>query len=160
MKRIVAFTLGLMVASTFGLFAEEKGTTYGTGVKLTTATKVADLLAAPDQYLGKQVRVDGTVKAVCQNMGCWIQIADDEKSEGIQFKVDDGVIVFPKDAKGKRASAEGTFERLPAEGEGEAAADQAKEHADHAKEHAEHAKVAADVKPPAFRIKATGAVIY
>ena len=158
MKRIVAFILGFMVAATLGLSAEEKGTTYGTGVKLTTVTKVADLLASPDQYLGKHVRVDGTVKAVCQNMGCWIQIADDEKSEGIQFKVDDGVIVFPKDAKGKRASAEGTFERLPAEGE--AAAADVKEHADHAKEHAEQAKDAAAAKPPAFRIKATGAVIY
>lgn len=155
--------------------AEEKGTVFGTGVKLQTAVKVADLLAAPEQYLGKTVRVDGTVKAVCQNMGCWIQIADAPDGPAVQFKVDDGVIVFPKDAAGRRASAEGTFEAMPAEEDHEAAhAKEAAQHAEHGKQpeaaqhagHAEHAKQpeaakpAAAAEPPKYRVKATGAVIY
>ncbi len=153
MKRalLAAFVIA-MAASLAG--AEEKGTTYGAGVKQQTAVKVADLLAAPDTYLGKTVRVDGIVQAVCQNMGCWIQIGDDEKSKGIQFKVDDGAIVFPKDGKGRKASAEGTFEEI-------GAADAEAQHAERAQQ-AQPAK-AADAKPaeaPAYRIKATGAVIY
>jgi len=178
-KRLIAAVCAMLLGGAM-LAAEEKGTTFGTGVKLQTAVKVADLLAAPDQYLGKTVRVDGTVKAVCQNMGCWIQIADAPDGPAVQFKVDDGVIVFPKDAAGRRASAEGTFEAMPAEEDHEAGhattpdqhaehAKAAAQHAEHAKEaaqHAEHAKQpeaakpAAAAEPPKYRVKATGAVIY
>jgi hypothetical protein len=147
MKRTVFFALALAAVTSLAVSADEKGTTYGNGVKLTTSVKVADLLAMPDHYVGKNVRVDGTVRAVCQEMGCWIQIADDEKTDGIQFKVDDGVIVFPKDAKGKRASAEGAFEKISA---GDP----------HAAEAAKHAEQQGVTKAPQYRIKATGAVVY
>ena len=150
MKRMFLFAAAMAAVASLTLSAQEaaKGTSFGEGVKLTTSVKVADLLSKPADYMGKTVRVDGTVRAVCQNMGCWIQIADDEKSDGIQFKVDDGVIVFPKDAQGKRASAEGTFERIAAGDAHEA--EQAKQAA---------AKDAA-AKAPEYRIKATGAIIY
>jgi hypothetical protein len=150
MKRLL-MALGVAIVASAGLVAEEKGTIYGDGVKLTTSVKVADLLATPDQFLGRKVRVDGTIRAVCQSMGCWIQLADAEQSDGIQFKVDDGVIVFPKDAKGKRASAEGTFEKIAADAEHEA------EHAADAQHAANQPPVS---QPPKYRIKATGAVIY
>jgi hypothetical protein len=45
-------------------------------------------------------------------MGCWIELQDPKLGKGLRFKVDDGVIVFPVSAKGKRASAEGTFQRI------------------------------------------------
>lgn len=154
MKRVLLVCCLVTLAGSLAS-AAEKGTRYGAGVTQETAIKVADLLAAPERYLGKTVRVDGVVQAVCQNMGCWIQIGDDEQGKGIQFKVDDGVIVFPKDGKGRKASAEGTFEKIDAGAPEEAA------HAEHAKD-AKDAK-AADVQPaaaPAYRIKATGAIIY
>ena len=44
---------------------------------------------------------------VCKERGCWIKVASDKEFESIRFKVDDGVIVFPLDAKGKTARAEG-----------------------------------------------------
>ncbi len=150
MKRMFLFAAAMAAVASLALSAQEaaKGTSFGEGVKLTTSVKVADLLSKPADYTGKTVRVDGTVRAVCQNMGCWIQIADDEKSDGIQFKVDDGVIVFPKDAKGKRASAEGTFERI-------AAGD-----AHEAEQATQAAAKDAPAKAPEYRIKATGAIIY
>lgn len=153
MKRMV-WTIVLACAAASVVSAQEKGTKYGAGITQPAAVKVAELLAAPDTYLGKTVRVDGIVQAVCQTMGCWIQIGDDEQSKGIQFKVDDGVIVFPKDGKGRRASAEGTFEKIGADAEETA-------HAEHAKS-VTNAK-ALEAKPadvPSYRIKATGAVIY
>jgi hypothetical protein len=140
----------LVAATSLAVMAAESGTTYGQGVKLTTSVKVAELLATPNQFLGKTVRIDGTVRAVCQEMGCWIQISDEPTSDGIQFKVDDGVIVFPKDAKGKRASAEGTFERI---GEGA-------EHVDPVRAAKEPGTEVVAAKVPEFRIKATGAIIY
>ena len=146
MKRVVLLLLVCLIVPLAA--SEEKGTKYGSGVTQEKAVKVADLLAAPDTYLGKTVRVDGVVQAVCQTMGCWIQLGDDENGTGIQFKVDDGVIVFPKDGKGHKASAEGTFEKIAA---GDA----------HEKEHAkETSGHAAPAGAPKYRIKATGAVIF
>jgi hypothetical protein len=127
--------------------AEEKGTTYGTGVTLQTSVTVADLLKSPEDHVGKTVRVDGVVQAVCQTMGCWIQLGDEEDTQGIQFKVDDGVIVFPKDGKGRKASAEGTFERIAL---GDA----------HEIEHARETMKQTGSEAPKYRIRATGAVIY
>jgi hypothetical protein len=153
MKRLLLVgALGLTVMAT-GLRAEEKGTKYGNGVTLSTSVTVAELLATPDAYLGKTVRVDGVVASVCEHMGCWIQIADHEGAPGIQFKVEDGVIVFPKDGQGRRASAEGVFESMPAETEHAAAnASGAHEHGD--------PKEATPVEPPQYRVKATGAVLF
>ena len=147
MKRLLLAAMCVCMAASLGA-SEEKGTKYGAGVTQETAVKVADLLATPDNYLGKTVRVDGVVQAVCQSMGCWIQLGDDENGKGIQFKVDDGVIVFPKDGKGRKASAEGTFEKIAT---GDA----------HEAEHAKETKQqTGSPEAPKYRIKATGAVVY
>lgn len=122
---LVACVLGLG-----GLALASEGTKYGEGVTLSTATPIADILAAPETYLGKTVRVDGTVSAVCEEMGCWIELSDPALKKGLRFKVEDGVIVFPVSAKGRQASAQGAVEKL---GEGERAT---------------------------YRVKATGAVVY
>ena len=44
---------------------------------------------------------------VCKKRGCWIKLAGDKEFESIRFKVEDGVMVFPMEAKGKTARAEG-----------------------------------------------------
>jgi len=142
MNRILAILVGIMCGAALVVAAE--GTKYGKGVTLDTATSVATLLATPEAYVGKTVRVDGVVTNVCQEMGCWIEIADDDKGPGLQFKVDDGVIVFPKEAKGRRASAEGTFEAIGTPDEA-------------AREQQQKSELKA---PPRYRIKAMGAVIY
>jgi len=45
-------------------------------------------------------------------MGCWINVKDASTSEVIQVKVDDGVIVFPKDGAGKKVVAQGKLEKV------------------------------------------------
>ncbi len=104
---------GCALLTTTATLADEAGKTYGRGVTLRTAVPVRALLETPEQYVGKTVRVDGTVSAVCQHMGCWLEIADPDLGRGVRFKVQDGVIVFPRDAAGRQASAEGTFEEIP-----------------------------------------------
>jgi len=122
--------------------AQEK---FGEGVTIQEATPIASLVDQPEAWLGKPVRVDGVVKAVCEEMGCWMELADPATGKSIQFKVDDGVIVFPVSAKGKRASAQGALERVPDNEEHEMGG----EHP----QHEEQAKLK-------FRVRATGAVIY
>ena len=57
--------------------------------------------------LGKRVKVRGAIVDVCEMKGCWIALASDQGFQTIRFKVDDGVIVFPMDAKGLTATVEG-----------------------------------------------------
>lgn len=83
---------------------------YGGGVELEESTSIAALLADPDAYLGKTVRVEGGVLDVCPRKGCWIEIGEAEQN--IQIKVDDGVIVFPTSARGKIAAAQGVVEAI------------------------------------------------
>jgi hypothetical protein len=80
---------------------------YGKEITLKEPTRVSDILANPAKYDGKRVLVEGAVVDVCKKRGCWIKVAGDREFESIQFKVEDGVIVFPMEAKGKTARAEG-----------------------------------------------------
>jgi hypothetical protein len=72
---------------------------------------IATLLAHPDDYAGKTVQVKGKITEVCQMMGCWMDLVGDG-GQKIRIKVNDGEIVFPKDASGKAAVAEGRFTKI------------------------------------------------
>jgi hypothetical protein len=80
---------------------------YGKEITLKEPMRVSDILANPGTYDGKKVLVEGAVVDVCKKRGCWIKLASDKEFESIRFKVEDGVIVFPMEAKGKTARAEG-----------------------------------------------------
>ena len=95
-------------------------TRLGAGVSLKDATSIKALVERPREYLGQTVRVDGVATAVCSHMGCWMAVAapDDPTGPTVRLKVDDGVIVFPVTAKGKKVSAEGVFETVGGTAEG------------------------------------------
>jgi hypothetical protein len=121
-------------------------------VSMAEVTSIARLLKDPAQFEGKTVRVEGTVKAVCAHMGCWMALASTDAADAptLRLKVDDGVIVFPVSAKGHRAAAQGVVERVAAtDAEGKEAA-------------GEHAKAEGKAKDAAsqWHIKATGAIVY
>ena len=69
---------------------------------------IASLLAHADDYVGKTVQVKGKITEVCQMMGCWMDLSN-ENGQSIHIKVNDGEIEFPKDSAGKTALAEGQF---------------------------------------------------
>jgi hypothetical protein len=99
----------------FGLTAA--AATLGAGVTSKEVVSVSAILENPTRYVGKTVAVAGTIVEVCAARGCWIDLAGDKPHQTLRIKVDDGVIVFPLDAKGKVATAEGIFTRIdvPAE---------------------------------------------
>jgi hypothetical protein len=141
----------LMLVVLLGISAIAAGddAKLGKGVTVKQATPIAALVAKPDEYVGKTVRVDGVARAVCTEMGCWMSLVVDDadpSSPTVRLKVDDGAIVFPATAKGKKVSAQGVFEAI-------ASTDA------HSKEAAsEHLKVDPNAQPK-YQIKATGAVI-
>lgn len=137
---------GILALAVTVTAAEE--TKLGAGVTLKEATPIEALVATPADYVGKTVRVDGVATAVCEEMGCWLAVAPeaDPKGKTVRLKVEDGVIVFPITAKGKKVSAEGVFEAI---GTDDAHSNEAA--GEHGKHDAEASKT--------YQIKATGAVI-
>ena len=141
-------TLFCAAVLALGTLSAGQDTKLGAGVTLKDATPLKALSEKPADYVGKTVRVDGVATAVCEDMGCWLAIAPEGDLKGVtvRLKVEDGVIVFPLSAKGKKVSAEGVFEEIDSkDGHGKEAAG----------EHAKH-DAAASKK---YQIKATGAVI-
>jgi hypothetical protein len=125
---------------------------FGAGVSMTETTPIESVLAAPSTFAGKTLRVEGTVTAVCAHEGCWMALTPDGRADGptIRLKVDDGVIVFPVTAKGRKAVAQGVFERVGGDPEGPEAAS----------EHAKQSAKALSEASKNWQIKATGALVY
>lgn len=105
--------VGLVAAAPLPGDKDEK---LGKGVTLKEATPISELFASPEKFVGKTVRIDGVVTAVCQEMGCWMALGESADAKNtVRLKVNhDGKIVFPISAKGKMASAEGVFEKISA----------------------------------------------
>ena len=134
--------------------AAPKGQTFGAGVKLTETTTVGAILAAPKEYSGKTVRVEGMVTDVCPKRGCWFELAGDKPGQKLRFKVTDGEMVFPMDSKGRKAVAEGTVSVT------ELTLEQTKQRAEYeAKEYGKTYDPASITEPAvSVRIDGTGAV--
>ena len=84
------------------------GEAFGEQMTLDEITPIATVLAAPDEWKGKLVRVEGTVTDVCPRKGCWMSLREGEAA--IRIKVEDDVIRFPMEAKERQAAAEGMVE--------------------------------------------------
>ena len=108
-QRVLCFGLLLVVLASV-VYADES---YGSGVKVAEATPISKILADPDAYVGKTVRIEGKILDVCPMKGCWMELAGENGKESLKVKVDDGVMVFPVTSKGKLAVAEGTVEAIP-----------------------------------------------
>ncbi len=102
------FCFSMVVSSI--LVAEEMK--FGEAITLKAVTEIGAILAEPDAFVGKNVRIEGKVVDVCAHQGCWMEIVGDKPEHHIQAKVQDGVIVFPQEAKGKSAVVEGEVQKL------------------------------------------------
>jgi len=111
MKRFLILSIVIWALAAAPAMAGETGT-YGDGVTLTEAIAIDTLIANADDYVGKNVRVDGVITGVCKKRGCWMQVTDPDSGNGVRIKVEDGVIVFPYTSMGQKASAEGIFEAI------------------------------------------------
>lgn len=111
LRRVLFLGLLLIVAAAVPVVCG--GETYGSGVNAAESTPISRILADPDAYVGKTVRIEGKVLDVCPMKGCWMELAGEDGRQSLKVKVDDGVIVFPVTAKGRLAVAEGTVEAIP-----------------------------------------------
>jgi hypothetical protein len=145
-RAYLAISAALVIA--FATLHAQKSETYGTGVTLKETTPLAQVIDKPASFEGKTLRVEGTVTAVCMHMGCWMALTPTQASDSrtMLIKVDDGVIVFPPSAKGRRAVAQGVVERIGGSPEGQEAA-------------SEQARTTGSAAPT-WQLKATGALVF
>lgn len=105
MRLFLAFTLtaALLMAGEMKL---------GAPLALKKQTSISALDSQPAGFVNKQVQVKGKVVEVCEKAGCWMNLVDTKTNAKVRIKVKDGEIVFPKEAIGKLAVAEGTFTKI------------------------------------------------
>jgi hypothetical protein len=127
----------------------------GKPLTLKEPMSIQELVSAPDQYLTKTVQVRGKVTDVCQMMGCWMELVEAGTAARVRIKVEDGVIVFPKDSVGKTVLAEGVFTKL--EMTREQAIEQAKHEAEMNKRSFDPSTIKGAVT--IYQIQGTGAVV-
>jgi hypothetical protein len=85
---------------------------YGEKLSDGEVVAISALLDQPDEYVGKTVKIEGRITGVCAHRGCWIEVAGDQDFQSMRVKVEDGVIVFPAEAVGHVATAEGVFTKI------------------------------------------------
>lgn len=152
MKLINLFSI--LIISVFisaAAVAQEK---YGNEITLEEKTEISAIMSSPEEYLGKKVLVEGEIVSVCQHMGCWMEVAN-EDGEKIKVKVKDGEIVFPKDGAGRRALVEGEIYKIELDEE------EAKDYYEHMAEESDQEFDPSSVTGPVtiYQIKGFGAVI-
>ena len=143
-------------AATAPAKSEAKGKSFGAGVKLSETTPIDTILANPKDWNGKTVRVEGMITDVCPKRGCWMELAGSQPGQKLRFKVTDGEMVFPMDAKGQRATAEGVVAVK------EMSIEESKQYAEYqAKEYGKPYDPASITQPTVVaRIDGTGAIIH
>ena len=78
----------------------------GTPLTVTQRTPLADIVATPGRFAGQTVRVEGTVTAVCQAAGCWMQLSDDEHR--VHVKMHGHSFFIPRTATGRHVRVQAT----------------------------------------------------
>ncbi len=95
--------------------ATAKEAAMGKAISASKKVALAELVRSPSSYANQTLVTEGTVKRVCQSMGCWMEIADEKSQAHVKFASHSFFV--PKDSHGKKARIEGKV--LPSEAAGD-----------------------------------------
>jgi hypothetical protein len=68
---------------------------------------LSEIMKDPEKYKDKKIIIEGTVDAVCQKKGCWMEVIPEPDEPGVRVTFKDYGFFVPKDAKGMKVHAEG-----------------------------------------------------
>ena len=68
---------------------------------------IDEVLDNAEQYTGEPIILEGTVNAVCQRKGCWMEMATKKGGRAIRVTFKDYGFFVPTDSKGMKVRAEG-----------------------------------------------------
>ena len=128
----------------------------GRHITLKKPVKLAQLSKKPERFVGKPVLIEGRVKAVCQGMGCWVEVEDGKGTSFLAKSLDESVLL-PKDCAGRVISVQGVVTKLDAKAHDHEHAVKAacrdpihRVHAVHAAPSMGSLRARATIPPPAF----------
>ena len=90
----------------------KKGEMIKRGAALEKGIKKADIekvLAAPDEFDGKTVAVEGVIVRSCKKEGCWMEMAAKEGGRSVRVTFGDHAFFIPLNAAGMKVKAQGVF---------------------------------------------------
>ena len=110
-ENLASFALSaLLVAACASTATLPNGVQVGEEMQPQSPVKFAVVDASPQEYVGKPVLVEGTVKTVCQKMGCWMLIEDEGHIAMVRWNDGcGGKYAFAKDAAGRRVLVQGVL---------------------------------------------------
>lgn len=106
------FVLLLILAVTLTNAADLK---LGKSITVKDKSSVSNILSNPAKFEGKTVLVEGKILEVCQDSGCWIEVAGDKAGQKIKVQFEEGKVSIPKNSKGKMVSVQGIVEEVTPE---------------------------------------------
>ncbi|MFO0757326.1 MAG: DUF4920 domain-containing protein [Byssovorax sp.] len=78
---------------------------FGAEITEKSNTTLDSVIREPARFTAKTVRTEGVVTAVCQEMGCWMEITDEAGLAHI--KMAGHAFFIPREASGHRAAIQG-----------------------------------------------------
>lgn len=89
---------------------KDEAVTCGADIGESPEVSLAEVIKAPDEYLGKTVTVTGIAAEICQKKGCWMQVVPKDGEPGLRMTFKDYGFFVPMDGAGMLVRAEGVFE--------------------------------------------------
>jgi len=81
----------------------------GAAIGKSKKVSLAKVMANPNDYAGKMVRVEGIIVRSCKMEGCWMELAPSKDAKSVRVKMKDHAFFIPLNSAGAAAKAEGVF---------------------------------------------------
>ena len=89
-------------------YSTEQNNIYGKAISSNSVLTIKELEKNKNKYLGKTVKVEGTITEVCQDMGCWFYVNDGTGTIYVDLGMK-GNFTIPKDSAKSHVIVEGIF---------------------------------------------------
>jgi hypothetical protein len=84
--------------------------TYGDVSGAAERVSIGALLGSPELHLGREIRVSGRIVQVCQVMGCWFEVMQEDRRLMVDLQMGRSFVI-PEGSAGAWAVVTGTFVR-------------------------------------------------
>ena len=85
---------------------------FGEPFSVSAAVPASAVLTAPEAHAAKPVRMTGELAEVCQKMGCWAVVRDDQ-GHSVRITMKDHSFGIDKDTVGRKVDVEGMLVSKP-----------------------------------------------
>ena len=76
-------------------------------ITVTDVTPLNDVVASPDQYLGKTILIEGHVTGRCGGSGCWVSLDTGDPENRLIVRTPDESFIFPAECVDKDIQVQG-----------------------------------------------------